>query len=401
MTIKRAIISFRHYGLAGVCNWIFCHKRNIPEIALANSIKANCRPTPGLTVIGDLSGRSSLCKMLRDLVLSLEQCNIPHQAYDTTKPIPSSFCANRYSDIVSIFQTFKIPGIQNCRQHRIVFWEFDSGFVECHPHCLDGAPLLVFSDFCLKTLQDQIGQHNTVTKVLYPFHFDAKKCPARFETRLKHGIPHDAFAIFFNFDYSSSYLRKNPDGLLHAFAAAFHDNNNAFLVFKTKESESKHLLHEKLKQETKKLNVENQVIFVTDYLSNQELVALTAACDVYASLHRGEGFGLGVAEAMWMGVPVVVSDCGATNEFCKPDTAELIHCKQTTPRQEQIDHPSYKWVKTWPDPNIQDAANALKKLYDNPTYRTELGQRGQKFVKAHFSRENFSNSVAHFLRSTF
>ena len=68
---------------------------------------------------------------------------------------------------------------------------------------------------------------------------------------------------------------------------------------------------ELLEQEAVKLGIEKRFTIITEYLSHSELYGLTAACDVYISLHKGEGFGIGMAEAMLMGKPVIATNWSA------------------------------------------------------------------------------------------
>ena len=79
-------------------------------------------------------------------------------------------------------------------------------------------------------------------------------------------------------------------------------------------------------------------------------------------MHRGEGFGLGIAEAMSLGKPAVVTDYSSTTEFCNSNNSIPIPCKAVAVNRNQIDHPCYLAVKEWFEPDINAAANALSKL---------------------------------------
>ena len=110
---------------------------------------------------------------------------------------------------------------------------------------------------------------------------------------------------------------------------------------------------------------------------------LYAACDVYASLHRSEGFGLTLAEAMLHGKPVVASDWSGNLEFMTPGSAVLTPCEVTPIRDSQK---TYAAHQRWADPNLDVAAAAFKSLAEDAEARLELGRRGRRLLSTRLSR---------------
>jgi len=399
MTLFRIVISIRRYGISGVINWLrrLSLQPNALQNALESTLKSDIVPKKGITIVGNFSGTLSLSKVLRDFKISLSEARIPFQTFDTMSITSSdNFAINRYTDIFGMFEDFKIRGLKHCRQHRIVFWEFNTGFAKCHPHLIDGSPLVVFSDYCNSSIRSQIHSSMRVDTIRYPFHFDPPSYINQNDSRKKFDIPAKAFCVFFNFDYRSGYFRKNPEGLIAAFTEAFASVADAYLIIKTNGSDQKPILKDKLENAVSHSPISSRTRFFNDYISAEDLYLLTATCDVYASLHRGEGFGLGIAEAMSLGKAVIVSDCGATKEFCNPDTAMVIPYKLVKIPTEQIDHPFFKWVGEWPEPEIHLAAKAMRKLYIDPVFRHKLGNNAKEFIKTHFSNENFKKSMDSF-----
>jgi glycosyltransferase involved in cell wall biosynthesis len=147
----------------------------------------------------------------------------------------------------------------------------------------------------------------------------------------------------------------------------------------------------------KELGITDRYRSFDDYLPRGDVYALTNACDVYLSLHRGEGFGLGIAEAMSMGKPVIVSNCGGCTEFCNPENSILISTKTIQITKDQADHPCYLSVTSCAEPDIGAAVEALRRLHNSPELRRELGEAGKAFVEKHFAVDNFKNSVKAFL----
>jgi len=397
MTYIRFVTSLRRYGIKGIYDWVkrlFTTQHEDPfACELRQRINHNITPTRGVTVIGDMSSHNSLSKVLSDLVLSLSETDIPYQAYDTTKPMPDTFVTNKYSDIITMFHNVAIPTLSSCKVHHIVFWEFDTGFAYAYPECIDQTTLLTMSEYCHTTVHSQIHPSTKVEYIRYPFHFSSDAIISPVAIRKQFDIPDSAFMVFFNFDYRSSYYRKNPEGLLRAFEKAFADIPSAILVFKTNGGRQRQEKESKLKKLVAESSVASQVRFIDDFITTDELVSLTNACDVYASLHRGEGFGLGVAEAMSLGKAVVVSDCGSTNEFCTSESAMLVPHTMVRIQPWQIDRNDYTWVSQWPEPNINAAAAAMRTLYDDTGLRTRLGVSGRQFISNHFSPTEVKNSI--------
>ena len=133
---------------------------------------------------------------------------------------------------------------------------------------------------------------------------------------------------------------------------------------------------------------------ITEYLTERDLYSLTNACDVYVSLHRAEGFGLGIAEAMSLGKAVIATDYSATTEFCRPGTALLVPFKMVSNDEQGF---AGRIGDSWAEPDVDAAARALRCLYDNPQLRNDLGNRAKAFICDYFSIENVRRSVESFL----
>lgn len=399
------------WGLSGIVAFM---KRRVwdyrfRKMLLNNSRKYPMTPMKGITVIADLSSNTSLSKAMRDFCFSLTAAGIPYQTFDlnTSNTIcredvesiltpREDFRTMKYTDVVEMFLSpcsDELP----LRKSTIAFWEFESGFLDAYPFMAKNKSVIGMSDFNAAYFRKALPPGTEVHKILYPFRMPAASPLPIGKTRARYGLKDDDFIVFFNFDYASSYGRKNPDGCLKAFAKAIADKPNAKLVFKTLRAKSHPDDVAKLMVLAEELGIRNRVVSIDDYLLDVDIVNLTNACDVYMSLHRGEGFGLGIAEAMSLGKAVIVTNWSSTTEFCKPDCSMLVSYKMVKPPKDKIDHPYYAMLKEWAEPDIDDAAASLKKLYCDPTFRHELGQRAQESIRGQFSVENFRSSVVKFL----
>lgn len=133
-------------------------------------------------------------------------------------------------------------------------------------------------------------------------------------------LPEGVFLFFFAFDYFSFVERKNPLAVVEAFHRAFRRQPNGFkvaLVLKTLNAEKvpveKRALLERLRDNP-------DVILIEQTLSRDESLALIGACDAVVSLHRSEGLGLLVSEAMVLGKPVIATNYSATTELVSSNT---------------------------------------------------------------------------------
>ncbi len=200
-------------------------------------------------------------------------------------------------------------------------------------------------------------------------------------------LPERSFLFFFAFDYFSYIERKNPLAAVHAFKRAFGSAGNApavSLVVKTMNAEnaegSARALHESLLGEP-------DVILIEKTLTRDETLALISLCDAVISLHRSEGLGLLVAEAMVLGKPVIATDYSATTELVTPDTGWPVDCS-LVPVQEGA-YPFHEG-QVWADPDIDHAAWHMRQVVEN---EREVAHRVGR-ARAMISREYGTHTVA-------
>ena len=123
---------------------------------------------------------------------------------------------------------------------------------------------------------------------------------------------------------SSGLLRKGMDVGIKAFLAEFSNEPDVKLIIKTHYNETNIIydLVERLNPSERK-----QIEIIDDDLSHQDMQDLMREADFCFFPSRGEGFLLPAAEAMVVGTPVCVTECGGNQEFCTRDTALIIPTK--------------------------------------------------------------------------
>jgi len=402
----------RRHGLSGSFRFVagrLRERRQRSFFLRAAARDGNRIPEKGFTLVGHFSSSWSLGKVMRDLACSLRTCGIPFQTFDVPRDglvapqdvddllTPrASFRIRRFDHVIDGTGTFpELPGI---RKSQLAFWEFETGLLEGWPGLRNEREVTAMSDFDVRVFRNELPRGTTVRKLLYPFRaVDAGTLPAPSEVRARHGLPARGFAVFFNFDFSSSVFRKNPQGALRAFATAFRNVPDALLVFKTNRADDFPEKRDGLFALARSEGIADRFFLLDGFLPQRDVYALTNACDAYLSLHRGEGFGLGVAEAMSLGKPVVVSDCSSTTEFCVEGAALRVPCSVRAVAPDEIDHVSYHGVRTCFEPDLNWAAEALRRLYDDSATRRELGEAARREIAGRFSPAAFKASAEAFL----
>src|SRR3990172_7665696 len=134
------------------------------------------------------------------------------------------------------------------------------------------------------------------------------------------GLKDDEFVFLFIFDLFSFLERKNPLALIRAFRDAFPAEKDVRLVLKCSNMDSRPEVKERLLKETKGMNVK----FIDGYLDRDEVHALMKLSDCYVSLHRSEGFGLPLAEAMYLGKPVIATGYSSNTDFMNVNNSFLV-----------------------------------------------------------------------------
>lgn len=411
-TMKGIIDKIRVWGFTGVLNFIKSKYGNAVQRRRLAALVRRSRveePERGITVIGEMTGRVSLSKVLRDFILNLKAAGIPCQAYDTLlKPqIPPAdiegivtpleeFDIGRYSHIVMMYRSpLDESLVPNLSCARIAFHESEHGIHETAPYLREsGDAIIAMSDFNYDYYKRAFPDQ-PVYKIIYPFRFKRKDATPRNEMRVKYGMGVDDFVVFFNFDFGS-YYRKNISAALKAFALAFRGDESAKLLFKTKGASANKRQVADMERLVAELGIERQFIHISQYLPRADVDGLTEACDVYLSLHKSEGFGLGMAEAMSQGKPVVATNWSANTEFCRADTAWCIPYHMVP----ILSHEYMVSMKEWAEADAEAAAVALREIRSNPELVAERTAKGKQFMEEHFSIANFKKSVEAFLDGT-
>ena len=401
----KILAKLRVWGVAGIKDYVskkVAWRRMGRRFRALSKKDPNGVPSRGITLIGDFKQGGSNSKVNRDFAHALKDAGIPFQTFsiDRSSSVPEAdyadiltpvdeFRLRKYTHVIEMFRS-PLPRELVERRARIAFWEGEYGILDVWPFLAGDDPVIGMSDFNVEYFKREFKA--PVYKILYPLRRIDVAMPPRDEIRGRFDIGKEDFVVLFTFDFGS-YKRKNPVAAMRAFAKALSSVPQAKLVFKTMGAKNHRAAVEELEREAASLGIAGQFLLVTEYLSHADLYGLTNACDVYMSLHHGEGFGLGMAEAMLMGKPVIATDWSANTEFCRPGSSFPVPYKLVPIKPDEY----FTSMREWAEADVDAAADALRRCYDSPELRQDVGEKGRRFVEEHFSTENFKKSVDAFL----
>jgi glycosyltransferase involved in cell wall biosynthesis/SAM-dependent methyltransferase len=189
----------------------------------------------------------------------------------------------------------------------------------------------------------------------------------------------DGFTFLFLFDFYSTLQRKNPLGLVEAFTRAFAPGEGPHLLLKSFNGDYK---PDRLARLREAAAGRPDVHIVDRFVPEAERAALMAACDCYVSLHRSEGFGLTLGEAMALGKPVIGTGFSSTLDFMTPENSYLVRHEMTTVGPEGENYPA---EGHWAEPDLDHAAALMREVWEDQDAARARGRRAHADIAAAFS----------------
>jgi glycosyltransferase involved in cell wall biosynthesis len=198
--------------------------------------------------------------------------------------------------------------------------------------------------------------------------------------RAAFGLPDDALVFVMSFDMRSDIERKNPVAAIEAFLQAFPDRKDVRLLIKANNVETIAGLVTRLREVSR----DPRVIVLDHAMGYREVLTMYASCDVLVSLHRAEGLGLSLLEAMALGKPVIATGWSGNMDFMTPDNSctvgfEMIDVVSST-------QPAYgkgmSGSQQWANPSIEEAAMWMRRLAEDEELRRVIGAKARADVSA-------------------
>ncbi|MCL1667830.1 glycosyltransferase family 4 protein [Elizabethkingia ursingii] len=230
------------------------------------------------------------------------------------------------------------------------------------------------SKYCLDSIS--LKSNIPVINIPHPINVTTEDIDQNFEI----GLSNDCYNFLFVFDYNSLIERKNTLGLIDAYEKAFGKNNqHVKLILKT--SIPNH--HPKAKEKVlSRIGDNKSIIYKEEMLRRGELLALMNQADCYISLHRSEGFGLTMAEAMALGKPVIATGYSGNLDYMNTNNSFLVKYKIVKQEDDLGVLPKDNY---WSEPDTDHAAEMMKFVFNNQEYAKKIGEQARQDINKQLS----------------
>ncbi len=177
--------------------------------------------------------------------------------------------------------------------------------------------------------------------------------------------------------------RKNQMGLLIAYFTEFQADEKVSLVMKTFLTESTPAEKEQIKgfiAEIKRqlhLPAYPKVELIVGTMPDDAVQRLYHDTDCYVSLHRQEGFGMTIAEAMLAGKPVIATDYGGPSDFARHGGWAI--SVMVTPVF-GMPWGTYTGAMTWAEPNLMHARKVMREFSARPEHVASIAKHGRAHI---------------------
>jgi glycosyltransferase involved in cell wall biosynthesis/SAM-dependent methyltransferase len=349
-------------------------KAGLDGSAPESPVRAALRP--GVNVAGYFRAELGVGEAARRLIAALKAADIPHATipYSATPsrqdhPFEASgagdesydtnlVCVN--ADQTPYFARDVGPGFFAGRYTiGYWYWEVENFPPSMHPAFDVVDEVWVGSEFVAKSVAAVATKpvHTVPPPIIIPTY-------SADLTRADLGLP-ERYIFLFVFDFFSILERKNPFGLIEAFKRAFAPDEGPLLYLKTINGDKRLVELERLRAA---IGDRPDILLADGYLPVDRKNALIGLADCYVSLHRSEGFGLTMAEAMALGKPVIATAYSGNVDFMNPANSYLVDYALTTVPPGCAPYP----VGTpWAEPNLDEAARLMRYVFEHPVEATE------------------------------
>jgi glycosyltransferase involved in cell wall biosynthesis len=347
----------------------------------------------GVNVFGYVHEPSGLGEIARLVVATLESAGIPHDVF----PVGSRSLTERlrrpsvrFDTNVVCINASELPqfvdpiGRSVLRDRRTIgFWWWE---VDRFPPVAGLAANLVDeiwvgSDHVRRAVSGATGRDVHV----FPVPLLASQAPAGAGRPPE--LEPDRFTFLFSFNFSSAFERKNPLGLIDAYTRAFTVDDGAQLVLKAMNGS---LWPGQREAVARAANERADIVVLDRPLSAGEYGRLVAASDAYVSLHRAEGLGLTIAEAMALGKPAIATAYSGNLEFMTEENSFLVPY-DLVPIPAGVS--PYPTGAHWAEPDLEAAAAALWMVLAEPEAARARGEAGRRELEARHGIEHASAFV--------
>lgn len=348
-------------------------------------------PDTGVNVVGYLSSERGVGEVARQLVAALREDQVPVAEIDApTAPEEIAPVLGRLEDddhpydfnLICV-NADMLPLIAEGLGRRFFdrrnsaglwFWEVAHFPEMMRPAFGHVDEVWVASEFVAETLRPLSSTPvHTVRVPIVPGQPDTA-------TRAELGMP-EGFCFLFLFDYRSVFRRKNPLGLVEAFCKAFAPGAGPSLVIKSICGDEFPAEREALAAAVRE---RPEIHLVEETISRGMKDAMIASCDCYVSLHRSEGLGLTMGEAMYFGKPTIATAYSGNLDFMTEENSYLVPHAMAPIGPDASPYPA---EIEWAEPDLDRAAELMRQVFENQEEAARRGERAAADIRRTHSPE--------------
>lgn len=347
-------------------------------------------PVPNSALlIGYIDALLGLGQSLRGLALALSQTSISFQIYPFGVGVEGrrsgSYMPERYetkrAHAVNVIEVMPdelptvfghVRGAHFSRSYNVLrtYWELSKAPEAWRTHLRQIDEIWVPNEFVAKSFQTVFDGPISVVPPCVELRSVELDGRARFR------LEETSFYFLFSFDYYSFPQRKNPLAVVRAFRSAFPDpDTRVGLIIKSTGAPEHHLsIRESLRVAAQ---YDGRIEIVDEEITRDEMLALLTASDCYVSLHRSEGFGFGMVEAMALGKPVIGTDYSGSTDFLTPETGYPVPY-----RLKQVGSDEYVHTEgqVWAEPSEAACAEIMRHVFTAREEAAARARTAQSFV---------------------
>lgn len=380
------------------------------QVAKRHAKRINRAPlppvSPGVNLLGYARGEFGIAENVRSYARSLEQAGHPFLIFNfdvgTASRQQDRSMERHFSDTLRyavnafFINADQMPIARNvlgrevfAGHHNIGFWVWE---LEKFPRDWYGAFDLIDevwapTDYVRNAIA--AATDKPVLRMPKAIEFEAPEGMGR----THFGLPQDEFVFLFSYDFNSFASRKNPEATIAAFREAFADSKrDVRLLLK---STNGGRFRDRLEALQRSVADDPRIEVRDGFFSREEMFGLQNSIDCFVSLHRSEGFGLGMAECMYLGKPVVATAYSGNLDFMDRDNSLLVDYKMIPLREG--DYP-YWQGQQWADADVAHAARLMRQVFDDREMAARIGANAAASIRRSNSRAVCAAAVTARLR---
>lgn len=347
-------------------------------VAVAESLRAD-----GVNLVGYFTRESSLGDVVRRLRQAVDAAGVAHSAIATQRTASPTYAAGDIDNRVEFtnslcvvtadqfpFLSADLPQLFAATRRMIGYWFWELEHVPLH---MRQSIALVDEIWAgSRFVTDAFAAVAPVPVRHVPIPVAEPQPSARDRSDFAAIADLGERPIFLTvFDHLSVTERKNPLGVVDAFRRAFQPGDGPVLVIKTMNGHQRRPNHQRVLAAA---DGRDDIRVWDETLTRADQMALVAVVDCMVSLHRSEGLGLHLAEAMWLRTPTIATRYSGNLDFMTDDNSLLIDFELVHVEHGEGVYPS---IATWAAPDLDQAAGAMRRIAGDPVLARRLAAAGR------------------------